>query len=109
VIHLRGGNVVESESSQDFCDPATPSIIPRPQDITLIYAESPPSQGVSMLSNVNPVPTWAARCTDTLQSRNDVLAQLGATWGPSTTQDPGMFFLGVSTNCPVAAVYRMQW
>jgi hypothetical protein len=109
VLHLRSGNVVESESSQDFCDPSTPSIIPRPGDITLIYVESPPSQSVSTLSNVNPLPTWAARCTSALQSRDDVLAQLNATYGPSTTPDPDMFFLGVSTNCPVAAVYRMQW
>ncbi len=110
MLHVRSGTIVESESSLDFCDPATPAIIPRTNDVTLIYVQSPPSQSVSVLSSVmSQVPTWAVRCTNALQGRDDVLAQLDAAWGPGTTPDPDMAFLGVSTNCPVAAVYRFQW
>jgi hypothetical protein len=110
VLQVRSGRVIEYESSQDLCDPGPPPIRPRPNDVTLIYAQSPPSQSVSVLSNVlSELPTWSVRCTNTLTSRDEILAQLGATFGPSTTPDPDMAFLGVSTNCPVAAVYKMQW
>src|SRR5260221_3208578 len=89
VLLVRAGSVCESASSQVLCAPAPPSFRPRPNDITLVYVKNPPGQSVSVLSNaMAELPTWSARCTAELQTRDDVLAQLTATWGPSTTPDP---------------------
>jgi len=108
VLVLRGGQVVESQSSEGLCESDDRRVRTRPGDQTFLYVKDPSFNTASVwdMSPDHQPTDWSGRCVGALRNRAELLEEIKRpepVWTPKMTL-PANPVLSVS--CDTAALYK---